>query len=143
MRTVAWFFCLMLWADFTWAQDSLAVDVVKRSFVSYHYHKPAQRKVMRVGEMKWYNKVNPVVYVSAGAMFFYQRVVSEQLFTNCTYGVSCSSNAKLAIEQYGMLSGVLRGAYQLSACSVGVQEDYAPYVWHNEFARINRHSIEE
>ena len=46
----------------------------------------------------------------------YQRLVSPLLGANCRYVPTCSEYAVQAIERYGVLRGILKGALRIMRC---------------------------
>lgn len=106
--------------------NSIAQDVSlllnEETFQEYHYNKIEKRKIMNV-KQKW----NPLVVVSSGFLFLYQRVISHQLQADCTYKITCSQYTKLSIEQLGLVKGSLLGFYQLQSCFSHNHKDYPTY----------------
>ena len=142
MRILILIVSFSLFAQSLISQVSIGNAALQRTFESFDYVDPEQRKVLDVSEMSTLNKINPITYVSAGAMFFYQRLISEQLYTNCIYSVSCSSNAKFSIQEEGLAIGVLYGAFQLSSCSNAVAGDYCYFVIERSNGSVNRKAID-
>ncbi len=50
-------------------------------------------------------------------MFTYQRFVSQQLGSECSYETSCSEHAKKSVEKHGIFKGVFLGFYQFQSCT--------------------------
>jgi putative component of membrane protein insertase Oxa1/YidC/SpoIIIJ protein YidD len=96
-------------------------------FSMYEYKAPAKRKLLSLNTMSTWQKINPLVYVGAGLLFFYQRGLSEQIQASCTFHTSCSSYTKYAIQERGFLTGIILGADQLTRCANGGKEDYPAY----------------
>jgi putative membrane protein insertion efficiency factor len=48
---------------------------------------------------------------------FYQRGISPLLGPRCRYTPSCSQYMILAIQKYGLIRGVLRGAWRIARCN--------------------------
>ncbi|MEC8345499.1 MAG: membrane protein insertion efficiency factor YidD, partial [Planctomycetota bacterium] len=46
------------------------------------------------------------------AVRFYQRAISPWLGANCRFHPSCSQYTIEAIEKYGVVRGILKGAYR-------------------------------
>jgi putative component of membrane protein insertase Oxa1/YidC/SpoIIIJ protein YidD len=82
-------------------------------------------------------RYNPVHYLAAGLLFFYQRILSEQIQANCNYVVSCSEYTKQAIYHRGFLIGILIGANQLNNCVPGITMDYPAFRLNAESKIIN------
>ena len=62
-------------------------------------------------------KYNPVSLLFGGLLITYQKVISDQFFTMCSYRVSCSDFAKNAIFRYGLFKGVPLAADRLMRCN--------------------------
>jgi putative component of membrane protein insertase Oxa1/YidC/SpoIIIJ protein YidD len=110
------------------AQANLSTQITRPAFANYISKEPAKRKFMDLSSKKTAARYNPVTYVSAGLLFFYQRVISPQLQANCTYEISCSEYTKLCIQHYGFVKGTLLGLHQLNNCAPGVIGDRCRYV---------------
>ena len=104
--------------------DSL---IIKKETASYIQVKPFKRKVMTFNNKSLIFRINPFNYAAAGALFVYQRMLSEQIQANCTYVRSCSSNMKWAIEKKGFLLGVFSGLNQYCGCFPNAVYDYPDY----------------
>lgn len=82
-------------------------------------------------------KLNPLNYMAAGMLFFYQRVVSEQIMATCTYEKSCSNFTREAMTKKGFLAGFLLGFSQLNCCFKGNVYDYPKYKISGNFKVAN------
>jgi len=104
-----------------------------RQLLSEHYqlNKTSELKNTSINNTKPLvyknNKVlvryNPLGLSLKGAMYFYQKVVSPQLFRHCIYEISCSSYSKMLIQQYGIIKGILLTADRLTRCNSLVREE--------------------
>ena len=122
-------------------QESLAGNVlVENLFDIYSYEKPPGRKILDFKNKGTLAKLNPINYLSAGLLFFYQRIVSEQIQANCMYETSCSNYTKSCIERHGF-RGFLLGIDQMSNCFENVIYDYPKYKISENFKVNNQ--IEE
>ncbi len=81
--------------------------------------------------------LNPMVYLSSGLIYFYQRFVSEHFQSNCTYEITCSEYTKKCISRYGLIKGTLLGVHQLNNCFVTAKDDYCRISISNNFKIIN------
>ncbi len=114
----------LILSKFSFSQDSVQSNLnalLTSNFYS-EYELPAKRKIISLKNKGIISKVNPVTYISAGMLFFYQRVISEQLQADCAYETSCSNYTKLQIEKNGF-RGFLLGIDQLNNCFNGVRYD--------------------
>lgn len=106
------------------------------TFSIYDYQEPGKRAFLKTKELNFAQKINPLVYISGGLMFVYQRVISEQLTGNCAYELTCSSFAKKMIEKHGLAKGIYFGAYRLMSCNESCVEDAPPHMMHPETGRM-------
>ena len=95
------------------SQEELNIDwsyITKKTdqttFKSDHFE---GRKVSYIfgGSKNILVKYNPVSLLFGGLLIGYQKVISDQFFTMCSYRVSCSDFAKNAIYRYGIFKGIL------------------------------------
>ena len=56
----------------------------------------------------------------------YQRGLSPLLGANCRYQPTCSQYTIQAIEKYGVLSGIVRGAWRILRCHPFARGGYDP-----------------
>jgi putative component of membrane protein insertase Oxa1/YidC/SpoIIIJ protein YidD len=112
------------------AQQADSAAVMIRTSISSQLFSPYKagnyqgRKIMSLKEKSTIQKLNPLMYFSAGMLFLYQRGLSEQIQATCTYHTSCSSYAKMAIQERGFLLGIIIGADQMMRCSPQSRYDY-------------------
>lgn len=112
------FFCLMLFAVEQSVGQVLKNDsLLDNTFSSYTYSKRSYRTVLSFKDRSVWYKINPLSYVSIGLMYTYQRFVSQQLGSVCSYETSCSEHAKLAVQRHGIFKGVFLGFYQFQSCT--------------------------
>lgn len=109
-----------------------APGVSAEMFKRFEYKAPAKRPIMDMSKYHGIQKANPFIYLSAGMLFFYQRMISEQIQAECNYNLSCSSYMKLSIARHGFLKGSLQGMDQWNSCLSGVRLDHAPYTVQGE-----------
>lgn len=124
MKYILLFFTFLMVFNCSLAQDSAKsnLNVLLTSHFYSEYTTPPKRKILSLENKKIISKINPVTYISAGLLFVYQRVISEQIQADCAYETSCSSYTKFQIEKNGF-RGFLLGIDQLSNCFKGVQYD--------------------
>jgi putative component of membrane protein insertase Oxa1/YidC/SpoIIIJ protein YidD len=102
-------------------------SLAQSAFSSYKYEPAAKRKILSFKNKKPIARINPLNYLAAGALFVYQRLISEQIQANCMYEISCSNYTKLCIQEHGV-SGFLAGIDQLNCCFAGVVYDYPDFM---------------
>lgn len=115
------------------SEDSL----LKNTFSSFEYEKPKFRTVLSFKDRSFLYKINPLSYVSIGFMFTYQRFVSQQLGSICSYETSCSEHAKKAVEKHGIFKGVFLGFYQFQSCTSKSGYDHPDHNINKEGKIIN------
>jgi len=71
-------------------------------------------------------KYNPVNLTLGGLLYFYQKIVSPQLATNCPYEISCSAFSKVSIQEFGFIKGVPLTADRLTRCTQFTMMDILP-----------------
>jgi putative component of membrane protein insertase Oxa1/YidC/SpoIIIJ protein YidD len=84
----------------------------------HYYSRPGNDKTLLRTNSK--NKLaawNPVSVTLKGLMFFYQHVITQQLSASCPYEITCSNFSKTAINEFGVLKGVLMSADRLMRCN--------------------------
>jgi uncharacterized protein len=62
-------------------------------------------------------KYNPLSLALGGMLYFYQKVLSQQLGANCPYEQSCSAFGKNSIQHWGLLKGIPLTADRLMRCT--------------------------
>jgi putative component of membrane protein insertase Oxa1/YidC/SpoIIIJ protein YidD len=108
-------------------KEAVQSVVLENAFKSYAWAPAEKRKVLSFKHKGIAARFNPVNFLAAGMLFFYQRVLSEQIQANCNYVVSCSEYTKLSIQEHGFIKGLLQGVNQLNNCMPGISQDYPAY----------------
>lgn len=75
---------------------------------------------------KTYNPVKLVLYLP---LFCYQRFVSEQLSSSCSFEPSCSAFSILCIKKLGIFEGLLLTADRLTRCNGHAQAESQDYLF--------------
>jgi len=117
-------------------QEVLHDGLLDNVFAGYHHHQTPKRRFLSLKGKSVLSKINPLTYVSAGLLFFYQRVVSEQIQSDCMYETSCSNYTKFSIEKLG-IAGFLLGINQWNNCFPTVIYDEPKYKRSDNFKVIN------
>lgn len=91
--------------------------IVTATLSGYAHKAPRHRSVMSSRNTNGKLRLNPLFYLATGAMFLYQRVLSEQISADCQYEISCSEYTKKQIERHGLIYGSLIGIHQLHHCT--------------------------
>lgn len=82
------------------------------------YRRPGNSdRVVQFRRKSWVAQYNPVALALKGALLGYQRLMSQQLARNCPYQITCSNFSKQAIEQYGLVKGVVLSADRIMRCN--------------------------
>lgn len=71
-------------------------------------------------------KYNPISLTFGGLMYFYQRVISPQIASECPYEISCSNYSKVVIKRYGFVKGIALTSYRLIRCNRIASVDIHP-----------------
>jgi putative component of membrane protein insertase Oxa1/YidC/SpoIIIJ protein YidD len=75
---------------------------------------------------KTYNPGKLLLYVP---LYFYQRIVSEQISAICGFEPSCSAFSILSIKKLGILEGLLLTADRLTRCNGNAELESAYYLF--------------
>ena len=124
-------FCFVFFGNSQGEQKSelgLNQTIVTHQFADLQYIENPKRSFLDLSQATFHQKINPLTYVGAGLLFFYQRVISEQISADCTYQMSCSEMTKRAIAKYGIIRGALIGVNQLSSCVPGNRHEHPPHI---------------
>lgn len=108
---------LILIPLFSFSQSASDWQLIKqRNFhdEAYHEHKI---KFITSESKSPFVKYNPVVWGLGGLLFFYQKVLSPQISSKCSYEISCSDFSKRCIQQFGLLKGVALSTDRLTRCT--------------------------
>jgi putative component of membrane protein insertase Oxa1/YidC/SpoIIIJ protein YidD len=97
-------------------QNNLNAPLLEKTFSYYSLDNVPHKKIISFKNKKVITLINPLNYLAAGLLFFYQSILSEQIQADCTYEISCSNYTKLCINEDGFIVGSLKGLHQLSTC---------------------------
>jgi len=81
-------------------------------------HQTTMSSPFNHADVKFKASVNPVVFLGKTALFFYQKVVSNQIGAVCAHEPSCSEYCKQSIQKLGFIRGVLLAGDRLHRCTV-------------------------
>ena len=62
-------------------------------------------------------RYNPVSLTFGLFMYFYQKVLSAQISSGCSFQVSCSNFSTVAIKKFGLIKGIALSADRLMRCN--------------------------
>ncbi len=68
-------------------------------------------------EVKYSLSINPVLFLGKTALFFYQKVISDQIGAVCAHEPSCSEYCRQSIEKSGFVRGILLAGDRLQRCT--------------------------
>lgn len=119
-------------------KSNLNQETLGKFFHKYEHHEHGKRTVMKTKNRNFFQKINPLPYVSVGLMFIYQRAITQQLDGECAYHNSCSQYTKYSVEKLGLLKGVLLGFYQLQTCFPTSFKDYPDYKVTDDLKILNQ-----
>jgi putative component of membrane protein insertase Oxa1/YidC/SpoIIIJ protein YidD len=108
-------------------QNSSIEKIVLKQTFSEFTHKPTTYRKFLEAPKSTIGKLNPLYYLSAGLLYTYQNIISEQIQADCMYEVSCSQYAKLNVQKYGLIRGTLLGFHQLNNCIPSAIYDYPEF----------------
>jgi putative component of membrane protein insertase Oxa1/YidC/SpoIIIJ protein YidD len=119
------------------AQSLNSDSFLNNSFNHFEHHKSPLRGALSFKERSIWYKINPLSYVSIGFMFTYQRFVSQQLGSECSYETSCSEHAKKSVEKHGIFKGIFLGFYQFQSCTSKAGYDHPDHTINKKGKIIN------
>ena len=88
-----------------------------KSEVAYYSGLQNDQKAMNISKRTKSAKLNPIFLVSVASMWVYQNLISPQLAIDCPYEITCSNFSKHAIEEDGLIKGILISADRLMRCN--------------------------
>ncbi|MFL5753193.1 MAG: membrane protein insertion efficiency factor YidD [Bacteroidia bacterium] len=131
------FCCFSLSSIAQEGKEELKNKLLERSFSIYRYSKAPARRLLSLRNKSLVYRINPVTYISAGALFIYQNVISQQIQASCMYEISCSEFTKRSIEREGFIKGLLSGINQLTNCMPSAIDEHCAYVISKDLKIIN------
>jgi len=109
-----------------WAQEIQDNAVLVTNADHDHEHDHSHRpKYVFSGSKSALVKYNPVSLLFGGMLYSYQRFLSPQLSTRCSYETSCSNFGKQAILKYGLVKGIALAADRLTRCNQLAAYDFS------------------
>ena len=108
-------------------QNNLNDVLLEKTFSYYKTNDSPRKKIISFKNRKVLTVINPLNYLAAGLLFFYQSILSEQIQADCTYEISCSNYTKLCINKDGFIVGSLKGLHQLTTCFPANIDDCPKY----------------
>ena len=76
-------------------------------------------------------RYNPVSLTLGGLMYLYQKALSPQLSSQCSYKPSCSNFSKESIHIFGFIKGMALSADRLTRCNRVAYSDVSPLDFQN------------
>ena len=134
MKTFIWYiiWIYILCFDIK-AQDYKIVEemIVTNDIIEKHFEDKNQVEFYKKRNLLKPDKkikiLNPMYWLSAGLIFLYQNILSEQIQSECIYNISCSEYMKQSIKQLGLIEGLMNGWYQFINCHGGAPSIYPEY----------------
>jgi putative component of membrane protein insertase Oxa1/YidC/SpoIIIJ protein YidD len=94
-------------------------ELIKNSnFENPNFTAPTRNvKFMLTKNRNVFVRYNPISLFFGGIMYGYQKIISQQLATNCPYEHSCSNFAIGCIKTHGLVKGLALSADRLTRCN--------------------------
>lgn len=73
-----------------------------------------------------FSRYNPFSLLLSSSLYVYQGVMSQQIFSNCPYEMSCSNFAKQSLKEFGLFKGVALATDRLTRCNRLSSADFHP-----------------
>jgi len=84
-------------------------------------------------EIKWNNPVKVLAYIP---LFFYQKIISEQISATCEFDLSCSNFSIKAIKEFGIIYGICLTADRLTRCNGQAQIETEGYLINHQSGKV-------
>jgi len=68
-------------------------------------------------KIKSQKSINPLKEISFVLLFFYQKIISEQLSAGCEFDLSCSNFGVRSIKELGLIKGICLTTDRLMRCN--------------------------
>lgn len=101
------------------------VQLIKNNDFNDHAFDPRKPKFLS-SDKGFLIKYNPINLTLGGLLYFYQKIISPQLLSNCPYEISCSAFSKVSIQEFGFIKGVSLTADRLTRCTQFTMMDILP-----------------
>lgn len=117
------------------SQVNDALEIIEQEHFHKHRYDSRKVKYLFADKSSKVVKYNPISLTFGGMLLFYQKVISQQLASNCPYEISCSEFSRLSIGEFGLIKGVALSADRLTRCTEFAKIDMKP-IWFNDQNRI-------
>lgn len=101
------------------------VQLIKNTDFNNHAFDPRKPKFLSA-DKGFLIKYNPINLTLGGLLYFYQKIISPQLLSNCPYEISCSAFSKACIQEFGFIKGIPLTADRLTRCTQFTMMDILP-----------------
>jgi len=118
------FFVLVAAFSFTLQAQTVSTDL---SLVVNHMkeYDRGNKNIHSVHLQKSYNPVKAFLFLN---MYFYQKVLSEQISSGCEFEGTCSVFSIAAIREFGFVKGICLSADRLTRCNGQAQVESEGYL---------------
>jgi len=87
-------------------------------------------------KIQFQKSLNPFKVVSLIALFFYQKLISEQISAGCEFDMSCSNFGVNSIKELGIIKGICLTADRLTRCNGQAQSETENYLINHTTGKI-------
>lgn len=136
IRIVFIFFFLFSFSSFA-QMGKEQIDLINKVDFKDHTFDPRKPKFLSADKGALI-KYNPINLTLGGLLYFYQKIVSPQLASNCPYEISCSAFSKASIQEFGFIKGIPLTADRLTRCTQFTMMDILP----SQINETNGHIID-
>jgi putative component of membrane protein insertase Oxa1/YidC/SpoIIIJ protein YidD len=111
-------FLLMLFQGISLAQnDSINLSLlITQDFRDSNLEYTKVVKYGITSNKTFIQRANPVTFVFSGLMFFYQKMLSQQISADCLYSPSCSEYTRKLFVRYGFIKGLIFSSDRIMRC---------------------------
>jgi uncharacterized protein len=98
-------------------QNNLPQQLIASVDFTQHKYDKREIRFLTTKSKNVFVRYNPLSLGLGSMMFFYQKIISEQLSTNCPYEINCSNFSKKMMREYGLFKGIALTADRLTRCT--------------------------
>lgn len=121
-----WAICLCVYAH-VFSQNKSDRELIMNKKLETHKYDSRKVSYIFKDSKNVLVKYNPISLTFGGLMLFYQKVLSQQILSECPYEISCSNFSKAVIKRYGIIKGIALTADRLLRCNGIAAKDIGVY----------------
>lgn len=92
------------------------------------YHIQISKNESEHQKIKFQRSFHPFKAISFIPLFFYQKIISEQISAGCEFDMSCSNFGIYSIKEFGIIKAISLTADRLTRCNGQAQSETENYL---------------